>query len=297
MEMSPVLTYAIPFFFLGVLGEYLYGNLNELSLYSWPDFLSNLKVAAFTAVTKSALFSFYIVLYYFLYEQLMPIRKALFGYSVVGFGFYWWLIAVMLDDLGFYWYHRLSHQIRLFWACHVVHHSSDNFNLSVGARNSGFAVLYEPLFYLLLPILGFHPVMTVGARGINNIYQFFCHTQLRTPWDRLEPFLVTPRVHEVHHGKDDACIDKNYAGIFCFYDQFFGTYQPSAVPERIRYGVTNPPTSRGVIDVNLHELRDIWRDIREQPSWKTKLAILFNGPGWKPEASARSNKKRESRNR
>jgi sterol desaturase/sphingolipid hydroxylase (fatty acid hydroxylase superfamily) len=295
MELSQVLFFAIPVFFVAILAEFLYARRKKIVLYSWPDLWSNIKAAMLAATLKSLALTFYVVLYYQAYERLMPVRQALFGYASVGYASYWWLIGVLLDDLGFYWYHRLSHQVRAFWACHVVHHSSDHFNLSVGLRNSGLAPFYEPLFYLILPVLGFHPVMTLACRGINNVYQFFCHTQLKTPWDKLEPFLVTPRLHEVHHGTNEACIDMNYAGIFCFYDQIFGTYQPSELMEEIRYGVTNPPPSRGVVDINLHEWRDISHDVRKQPTWRRKLAVLFNGPSWKPESTEPKTKSR-SRN-
>jgi len=283
MDQSSLLLYAIPFFFTGIFIEYLFSRRKELPLYSSADFWSNMRVALFSALMRSVIFSFYLFLYYQAYEHLMPVREALLGYSSVSFTYYWLFVGVLLDDFAFYWFHRLSHQIRLLWACHVVHHSSDHYNLSVGLRNSGFSVFYEPLFYLLLPVLGFHPIVVLGCRSVNAIYQFFCHTQVKTPWDRLEPFLITPKLHAVHHGQNDACIDKNYAGIFCFYDQIFGTYQPSELRETIRYGVTNPPPSRGVVDVNLHEWRQMGQDVGEQLSWKTKLAVLYNGPGWKPE--------------
>lgn len=282
--MSPILLFAIPFFFIGILLEYLFSNRKELSLYSREDFWSNIRVAIFTALMRSTVYTFYVFLYYQAYEQLMPLREELLGYSSVPLTSYFFLVGILLDDFGYYWFHRLSHQIRLLWACHVVHHSSDHYNLSVGLRNSGFAVFYEPLFYLLLPILGFHPVMVLACRSVNIIYQFFCHTQVETPWDRLEPLLVTPKLHAVHHGQNEECIDKNYAGIFCFYDQIFDTYQPSALREELRFGVTNPPPSSGVIDVNLHEWRSIGQDMGKQRSWWMKLCVIFKGPSWKPGA-------------
>ena len=205
---------------------------------------------------------------------------AVWSWSPVDLGWHWWVWALVFvaDDLAFYWYHRMHHEVRLFWASHVVHHSSERFNLSTALRQpwtpfTGF------LFWLPLALLGVHPLLIVTAQSWNLLYQFWIHTERIDRMPRwFEAVLNTPSHHRVHHAVNPQYIDRNYAGILIVWDRLFGTFEPEDEP--VRYGLTSNIGSYNPLVIAFHEWRDMLRDVVAAPTAGDRVGFALRGPGW-----------------
>ena len=194
----------------------------------------------------------------------------------------WWAyVALFLcDDLAFYWYHRISHEVRVFWASHVVHHSSTHFNLSTALRQP-WTPWTSLLFFPPLALLGVAPWMVMVAGGINLIYQYWVHTELigKLPgW--FESVFNTPAHHRVHHGSNPEYLDKNYAGILIVWDRLFRTFEPERA--RVVYGLTKNITSYNPFVIAFHEYLAIAREVLAARRWRDRLGLMWHGPGWRP---------------
>ena len=195
-----------------------------------------------------------------------------------------WLLVIVLVDLLFYWTHRVAHRVRIVWATHQAHHSSEYFNFATALRQK-WNNTHDLLIWLPLPALGVPPAMIFAAFSINLVYQFFVHTErVDRLWRPIELVLNTPSHHRVHHGCDPEYLDRNYAGILIVWDRLFGSFQ-----EEIRrpvYGLTTPVGTRNIWTLQTHEYAAIARDVRAAASWREKLGYVFGPPGWTPTASA-----------
>jgi sterol desaturase/sphingolipid hydroxylase (fatty acid hydroxylase superfamily) len=280
--MSEVLYYAIPFFVLLLVVEWLsFRHLREDDDdgplgYDLRDTRTSLTMGlgnvAINVVWKGVVVAVYAALY-----ELTPLRLDPANPLT-------WVALFLLDDLAYYWFHRVSHESRVFWASHVVHHSSQHYNLSTALRQTWVPMTYFP-FWLALPLLGFAPWMVLLAQSWSLIYQFWIHTERirRLPrW--VEAVFNTPSHHRVHHGSNRVYLDRNYGGILIVWDRLFGTFTPER--ERVRYGLTRNIESFNPIDVAFHEYRAMWSDLRRARSWRDRAGILFHGPGWKPASEA-----------
>jgi sterol desaturase/sphingolipid hydroxylase (fatty acid hydroxylase superfamily) len=191
-----------------------------------------------------------------------------------------WIVLFVADDFAYYWYHRTHHTIRVFWASHVVHHSSQHYNLSTALRQP-WTPFSSMLFWLPLAFLGFAPWMIVLQQSINLLYQFFLHTEcIGKLWRPIEFVLNTPSHHRVHHGSNNEYLDKNYGGILILWDRLFGTFEPEG--ERVVYGLTKNIDTFNPVRVATHEYIAIWRDIKAARNWRAIFGHLFRGPGWQP---------------
>lgn len=202
----------------------------------------------------------------------------------------YWLILVLGVDFCYYWLHRLSHECRLFWAVHVTHHSSEQFNLTVGFRSSVFESLYRFIFYIPLALLGFHPLNIYFIHSLLQIYGILVHTQYVGKLGFLEYILVTPTHHKIHHASNVAYLDKNIAMTFIWWDKLFGTFAEEKPAEAIRYGLTSKLDNQGPINIVVHEWKSLWQDVRQAPGWKYKLKYLFMPPGWSHDGSKMTSK-------
>ncbi len=187
-----------------------------------------------------------------------------------------WLVLVLADDFAFYWMHRLSHEIRFLWATHVVHHSSERYHLATALRQSWTAPLIETPFWLPIAFVGFHPHMILLQMSINLIYQYWVHTETIRSLGLLEYILNTPSHHRVHHGSNPQYIDRNYGGIFIFWDRIFGTFTPEG--EKVRYGLTKNLTTTNWVVIQFHEFAAILRDVARATTLREKLRQLFGNP-------------------
>jgi sterol desaturase/sphingolipid hydroxylase (fatty acid hydroxylase superfamily) len=201
---------------------------------------------------------------------------------------YTWVIAILGVDLLFYTYHRIAHRVRLIWATHQAHHSSEYFNFATALRqkwnNSG-----EILIWIPLPLLGVPPWMVFASWSINLIYQFWVHTEhIDKLWRPIEFVFNTPSHHRVHHGMDPEYLDRNYAGIFIIWDRMFGSFQPELY--RPHYGLTKPVDTFNIWKLQTREYVAIVRDVRSATRWRDKLAYIFGPPGWEPTTDRVTNR-------
>ncbi|WP_159840105.1 sterol desaturase family protein [Nocardia sp. CY41] len=191
-----------------------------------------------------------------------------------------WIALFFADEIAYYWYHRTHHTVRVFWASHVVHHSSEFYNLSTALRQPWTPFSSLP-YWLPLALAGFPPWMILLQQSVSLLYQFFIHTErVGTLWRPVEFVFNTPSHHRVHHGSNDRYLDKNYGGILIVWDRLFGTFEPET--ERVRYGLTKNIATFNPARVATHEWISIWRDLRGATSWRAKGGYLFRGPGWSP---------------
>ena len=189
-------------------------------------------------------------------------------------------LLFLADDLAYYWFHRISHVSRVFWASHVVHHSSQHFNLSTALRQTWVPMTYLP-FWLPLLLVGFPPWMVLLAQSWSLIYQFGLHTERIGRLPRpVEAVFNTPSHHRVHHGANEQYLDRNYAGILIIWDRLFGSFIPES--ERVRYGLTTNIDTFNPVKVAFGEYGALMRDLRAARGWRMRAQIALRGPGWNP---------------
>ncbi|OUC77012.1 sterol desaturase family protein [Gordonia lacunae] len=193
---------------------------------------------------------------------------------------YTWVIAFAGVDFLFYWSHRVSHRVRLVWATHQAHHSSEYFNFATALRQK-WNISAAVLMWIPLPLLGVPPALVFAAYSLNLIYQFWIHTErIGTLWAPFEFVFNTPSHHRVHHGCDPEYLDRNYGGVFIVWDRMFGTFTPEI--RRPRYGLTTPVDTYNILRLQTHEYAAIARDVRGASSWRARLGYVFGPPGWTP---------------
>lgn len=191
-----------------------------------------------------------------------------------------WIALFFVDDFVYYWYHRTHHTIRVLWASHVVHHSSEHYNLSTALRQPWTPFSSLP-FWLPLALFGFAPWMILLQQSVSLLYQFFIHTErVDKLWRPIEYIFNTPSHHRVHHGSNDQYLDKNYGGILIIWDRMFGSFEPEG--ERVVYGLTTNIKTFNPVRVATHEFTAIWRDVRNARRWRDWAGYVFRGPGSRP---------------
>lgn len=207
-------------------------------------------------------------------------------FAIFSIGYQWWawLLVFFADDLSYYWFHRTSHECRLFWASHVVHHSSQHYNLGTALRQTWTGSFMSWIFWLWMPLVGFPPLMVLTMQAISLLYQFWIHTELVRRMGPLEIILNTPSHHRVHHGSNQPYLDRNHAGILIVWDRIFGTFEPER--GKVIYGLTQNLNSYNPVRIAFHEWIDIWRDLGEETTWSGRVAVIFGRPGRKIERAA-----------
>lgn len=195
---------------------------------------------------------------------------------------YTWVIAFVGLDFLFYWEHRIAHRVRLIWATHQAHHSSEYFNFATALRqkwnNSMSMIMWSPLVFLGVP-----PAVVFAVYSLNLIYQFWVHTEhIDKMWRPIEFIMNTPSHHRVHHGSDPEYLDRNYAGVFIIWDRMFGSFQPEIF--RPHYGLTKPVGTYNIWKLQTHEYASLGRDVASAARLRDKLGYVFGPPGWAPAA-------------
>lgn len=194
---------------------------------------------------------------------------------------WYWVLVVLGVDLGYYWHHRFSHRVRIAWAGHQAHHSSEFMNFGTALRQK-WNPWFEFFFWLPLPLLGFAPWTLYVAFGLNLVYQFYVHTELIQKLPRpVELVMNTPSHHRVHHGSDPEYLDKNYGGILIVWDRLFGTFAEEH--RRPRYGLTTKVETFNLIELQYGHYREIWADVRGARTWRERWGYVAGPPGWTPE--------------
>jgi sterol desaturase/sphingolipid hydroxylase (fatty acid hydroxylase superfamily) len=194
-----------------------------------------------------------------------------------------WLVLLVAEDFCYYWFHRTHHEVRVLWAVHVNHHSSEHYNLSTALRQALLTPLTGPIFWAPLALAGYPPWMILTAQAWSLLYQFWLHTEAIPKLGPLEYVLNTPSHHRVHHGKNVRYLDRNHGGIFIVWDRLFGTFEPEG--ERVQYGLTKDIHTFNLVAISFHELAAIAQDVRRAPTLRAKLGYIFAPPGWSHDGS------------
>lgn len=273
MNLNPVVL-SIPIFFILIGIELVVERLTHRKLYRLPDSIANLSCG----ITSQLSGIFLRVMSVGVYE----VFYANFALTHLKPTWIYWLALFLLVDLGYYWAHRMSHEINLFWGGHVVHHQSEEYNLSVALRQSSFQVVWTFFFYLPLAIIGFETTHFLLISSLNTLYQFWIHTETINRMGWFEYLFNTPSHHRVHHGRDPKYIDKNHAGTLIIWDKMFGTFQEEE--ERPTYGITKPINSWNGVWANFSHYATMAHELKQIKSWPDKIRYLFNKPGWFPQS-------------
>ena len=203
-----------------------------------------------------------------------------------------WFVLFFLDDFTYYWFHRISHESRFWWAAHVNHHSSREYNLSTALRQSWTGIIVGTWMpWIPLAILGFPPEMILTQQGFNLFYQFWIHTEVirRMPaW--FEYVFNTPSHHRVHHASNGIYLDRNYAGVLMVWDRWFGTFAPERDAEAPRYGIVKNIETHNPLRIAFHEWRAMARDVAVSRSPREVLGVIFGPPAWRPDGSGLTSK-------
>jgi len=211
----------------------------------------------------------------------------LFDIGIAWKQWWWaWILCFVLDDLAYYAFHRSAHRVRWFWASHVIHHSSQHYNLSTALRQTwtGFFSLGF-IFRLPLFLIGFPPAMVFFCAGLNLIYQFWIHTEaIRRMPKWFEAVMNTPSHHRVHHGVNPRYLDANYAGVLIIWDKMFGSFVAERDDEPVRYGIVKQLGSFNILWAAVHEWVGIAKDVWAAP-WRHKLDYIWREPGWSHDGS------------
>jgi sterol desaturase/sphingolipid hydroxylase (fatty acid hydroxylase superfamily) len=294
MDFTNPLVYGVPCFLGLILLELTYSKtVDKKDLYEWKDLASSLSIGVGSAVIAALLKTVSaIVIFNFIYEVFNPeingTRTNIFGWTAFGYAWYIWIFCQLADDFSYYWFHRQNHMVRFFWAAHIVHHSSHNFNLGTAVRNGWFTIFYKPLFYLWIPAVGFPPEMVVVCLGIEALWQFQLHSTYVPKLGFAERIFNTHTMHQVHHAKNLQYMDKNHGGFLNIFDKIFGTWQELDENINIEYGVSTPPNSHNPWVVLTHEYTNIWNDMKKSKNWRHKFMYVFGPPGWSHDGSTKT---------
>jgi sterol desaturase/sphingolipid hydroxylase (fatty acid hydroxylase superfamily) len=263
---------SIPAFFALIGLELAVARASKKRLYRYADTLANLGTGTVQQISAIFWAASTFAIYAFLFEN----------YRLFDTGDTWiaWLGLFLGVEFFYYWFHRLSHEVNFLWGAHVVHHQSEDYNLSVALRQATFQSLFSWVFYLPLALAGFPPLMFVAVLSFTTLYQFWIHTRLIGKLGPLEWILNTPSHHRVHHGRNPEYIDRNHGGTLIVWDRLFGTFEEERA--EVIYGVTEPVKSWNPVWANFHYYGDLLHDARRAKHWPDKVKIWFMTPGWRP---------------
>jgi sterol desaturase/sphingolipid hydroxylase (fatty acid hydroxylase superfamily) len=267
---------AIPFFLAAVLLERQLARRKAREVYERRDTWASLAMGV-GSIGAGALWGLVAWPLYLFFHQ----------HRLFDFGGGAWVFAgaLVADDFAYYWFHRLHHEVRVLWASHVPHHSSQRYNLSTALRQSWTPMTAFP-FYAPLALLGFDPKLLVTVHSLNLIYQFWIHSELVPKLGPFEWLFNTPSHHRVHHGANVQYLDRNYAGIFIVWDRLFGSFEEEREP--VRFGLTKNLSTYNPVRIAFDEFVACFRAALRPNPLRTRLAYLFAPPGWSPDGSTRT---------
>lgn len=273
-DFPNIILFAIPFFILAMLVELFVTTKQHIKSYEMKDSFSSLAMGLGNVllgfVSKALALWAFLNIYDHYRMTTIPIA--------------WWSFVLIFfaDDLSYYWFHRVSHTCRLFWASHVVHHSSKHYNLSTALRQTWSGSFYSFIFWIWMPLLGFHPAMIMLQMSISLLYQFWIHTETIDKMPKwYEAIMNTPSHHRVHHGSNPLYLDRNHAGILIIWDKIFGTFQPELKDEKVVYGLVKNINTFNPIKIAFVEWFYLLKDaFTGNKSIKNRLLYFLKPPGW-----------------
>ncbi len=266
--------YAVPIFFLAVVIEIIIDRNKNLDLYSGKDTLTSFWMLILTGIVEFIPKLLAFITFFYLHE-ISPFK------DVIQRQWWAWVLLFFLDDFSYYWFHRMNHEVRLFWAGHVPHHSSLKMNLGTALRQGVGERLHKFFFWLWLPLLGFDALMVFTMMAISLFYQFWVHTELVNKLPKPIEFIFnTPSHHRVHHASNIRYLDCNHAGVLIIWDKMFGTFSEEKDYEKPNYGLTVNVNSYHPVTVATHEYTSIINDVKRAKKLSDKLKYIFFAPGW-----------------
>jgi sterol desaturase/sphingolipid hydroxylase (fatty acid hydroxylase superfamily) len=271
LSQDKLIYFTLPVFFISMLVEYQLAK----EKYSGKDTIVSLWMMVFSSIVEFIPKIIAFIVFFYLYEW-SPLK------DVVQRQWWAWVLLLFVDDFAYYWFHRLNHEVRLFWAGHITHHSSIHMNLGTALRQGVGERVHKFFFWLWIPLLGFDPLMMFTMMGVSLIYQFFVHTELVDKLPKWYEFILnTPSHHRVHHASNIRYLDCNHAGILIIWDRIFGTFSKELKEiDHPVYGLTVNIETYNPIKVATHEYSAIYKDVKRAKKWSDKLSYIFNSPGW-----------------
>jgi sterol desaturase/sphingolipid hydroxylase (fatty acid hydroxylase superfamily) len=280
-HVPPIVTYAVPFFVATIIIEMIWIRVSKKGRYQVADSFSSLSMGFGNQIVGMVFgAAFTLAAYYWVYEH------RLFTLT--------WTAPVMIacffgEDCAYYWFHRIAHERRFFWASHVVHHSSQHYNLTTALRQTWTgAAGFNFIFWLPLLYIGFPPTMVLMFTAISLVYQYWVHTELIGRLGPLEWVMNTPSHHRVHHAVNAKYIDANYAGVLIIWDRLFATFVPEDDKEKPRYGIVSQLGTFNPFRVAFHEWAGMFRDLRGARNLREAWGYVFGPPGWSPDGSRKT---------
>jgi len=266
---SSLILFTSPVYLILIVTEVVVSYLHGRHYYSIKGTLTNVCLAAINVGLDLAMrATWFAVLTWVFQFHLVELPNA----------WVYWVALLLLQDLAFYFLHRVDHACRLFWAVHVTHHSSAEFNLTVGFRPSVLQPLYRFAWFLPLALVGFRPEDVLLMYSVTQLYGVLVHTRYIGHLGFLEWFLCTPSHHRVHHGVNPQYLDKNLGMVLIIWDRLFGTFEEEK--EAVRFGLSGHAPSHNPLRVIFHEWQSMWTDLCKRGSIKSKLMYIFGPPGW-----------------
>ena len=264
------IAFAIPLFLFFIAWEYLYTKRSGKNFFQYAESVANINVGIaerLLDVLTTGLF-FYFFDYIYKHYALLPVKANIFS----------WVLLFLITDFVWYWYHRLAHEINAFWAVHVVHHQSEDFNYTVSVRITVFQAIVRSLFWAVIPLLGFPPIMITTLLLVHGLYPFFVHTQTLGKWGWFENILVTPTHHGIHHASNPEYLDKNYGDVLIIWDKIFRTFAEENKNIKITYGLTKPLESHSFLWQHFHFILEIGLNFYYAKGLKAKWQTIFGKP-------------------
>lgn len=271
-----LLLISVPVILGAILLEIIITHFHGIRAYTWRETLTNFYMAALNGSMDLMLRA----------VLVLPLLLWCWNHRVWDLEKDWvyWVALFFVQDFAYYVLHYVDHHCRFFWAVHVTHHSSEEFNLTTGFRSSVFQPVYRTVYFMPIAWLGFEPLDVLFMYAATQIYGSLIHTERIHKMGWLEHVLVTPSHHRVHHASNGRYLDKNMGMCLIIWDKLFGTYQEELSEEPVRYGLTKRIEDRGPVNIVLHEWRDMWRDVKSSRlPWFRRLGYILRGPGWKAE--------------
>ena len=272
---------SIPLYAILIGTEILLSNWTGKKFYSLKDTLQNVYLTILNAGLD-------LVLRWVFYVSVLMIAHEHRLFTIENVWLYWFVLF-MLEDLAFYIEHRIDHYSRIFWAVHVTHHSSTEFNLTTGFRSSVLQPVYRFIYFIPIALAGFHPLDIVLMYSITQTYGILVHTRFIDKMPQwFEAIFVSPSHHRVHHASNIKYLDKNMGMCLIIWDRMFGSFQEELKEEPVRYGLVKPLNSTNPFKIIFHEWQNIGKDMRKRISFFTKLKYLIMPPGWSHDGSTKT---------